>query len=218
LGSHLLRDVRNDLNEILAVCRGEQKQNNHSRALTSALNKGQVPQSWMRYVVPKSVTSMSWMSDFVARVKQLSRLSSSDNLREQEIWLGGMFAPEAYVTATRQLVAQSNGWSLEQLHMHISVNAAKQPDAFTISGLRAIGFECKTSNRVGLIDEVQSDIDTIHFWWNREAGANGEVPLPVYLYTNRSNLLFTFDFVPENFEKSLIYERGVAVACNANLN
>lgn len=82
-------------------------------------------------------------------------------------------------------------------------------------GLTAVGVECKGSNRVNLIDEVQSDVDTVHFWWNREPGAKESVPLPVYLYTNRSNLLFTFDFIPENFEKSLIYERGVAIACNS---
>lgn len=40
LGELLLRDVRNDLNVILAVCRGEQKLNNHIRTLVSALNKG----------------------------------------------------------------------------------------------------------------------------------------------------------------------------------
>lgn len=134
LGATLLHDVRSDLNEILAVCRASQKQNNHVRALISALNKGQVPSTWLRYVVPASVTSMAWMSDFGKRVQQLLRISEAQSLREQEVWLGGMFAPEAYVTATRQLVAQSNGWSLEQLHMHISVGSAKQPDAFTITG------------------------------------------------------------------------------------
>lgn len=39
LGSALVRDVRRDLEDILAVCNGEQKQNNHIRSLTSALNK-----------------------------------------------------------------------------------------------------------------------------------------------------------------------------------
>lgn len=77
---------------------------------------------------------MAWMADFGKRVQQLLRISECDNLRDQDVWLGGMFAPEAYVTATRQLVAQSNGWSLEQLHMHMSVGTAKQPDAFTITG------------------------------------------------------------------------------------
>uniref|UniRef100_A0A0N5C4V9 Dynein_C domain-containing protein n=1 Tax=Strongyloides papillosus TaxID=174720 RepID=A0A0N5C4V9_STREA len=54
------------------------------------------------YVLPKNVTVALWMSDFVERVSQLVRLSKSDNLRSEEIWLGGMFAPEAYIIATRK--------------------------------------------------------------------------------------------------------------------
>lgn len=81
VGLSLLKDIRTDLDELLAVCRGEHKQSNHIRALASALNKGQVPASWRRYTVPKSVTVMEWMNDFVERVKQLSRISHSSDLR-----------------------------------------------------------------------------------------------------------------------------------------
>ena len=35
------------------------------------------------------------------------------------IWLGGMFVPEAYITATRQFVAQANNWSLEELALEV---------------------------------------------------------------------------------------------------
>lgn len=36
------------------------------------------------------------------------------------IWLGGMFVPEAYITATRQFVAQANNWSLEELTLEVT--------------------------------------------------------------------------------------------------
>ena len=36
------------------------------------------------------------------------------------IWLGGLFTPEAYITATRQYVAQVNNWSLEELYLDVS--------------------------------------------------------------------------------------------------
>lgn len=36
------------------------------------------------------------------------------------MWLGGLFNPEAYITATRQYVAQANGWSLEELAMKVN--------------------------------------------------------------------------------------------------
>jgi hypothetical protein len=37
------------------------------------------------------------------------------------IWLGGLFTPEAYITATRQFVAQANLWSLEELTLNIEI-------------------------------------------------------------------------------------------------
>ena len=37
------------------------------------------------------------------------------------VWLGGLFNPEAYVTATCQCVAQANSWSLEELCLEVSI-------------------------------------------------------------------------------------------------
>lgn len=39
------------------------------------------------------------------------------------VWLGGLFTPEAYITATRQYVAQANAWSLEELTLEIQAAA-----------------------------------------------------------------------------------------------
>lgn len=42
-------------------------------------------------------------------------------LQNVTVWLGGLFNPEAYVTATRQCVAQANSWSLEELMLEVSI-------------------------------------------------------------------------------------------------
>ena len=42
LGTQLLRDIRRDLEDVLAVCKAERKQGNETRALAAALQKGQV--------------------------------------------------------------------------------------------------------------------------------------------------------------------------------
>lgn len=133
-GSSLLQNIRQDLLDLMACSRGEQKQDNRIRAVTSALSKGVVPQTWLKYTVPSSVTATEWIKDFGDRVKQLVRFSESECLRDEEVWLGGLFSPEAYITATRQLIAQTNGWSLEQLHMHICVGAGAPGDRFTLTG------------------------------------------------------------------------------------
>ena len=114
-GASLLEYIREDLASVLSCIDGKEKQSNRVRALVAALTKGAVPTTWRRYTVPAAVTVVEWMKDFFGRVEQLHRLSTSSALRDEAVWLGGLFAPEAYVTATRQLIAQSNGWSLEQV-------------------------------------------------------------------------------------------------------
>lgn len=136
----MLAYIREDLKDLLACSRGEKKQDNRIRALIAALTKGVVPQTWLRYTVPVSVTAVEWMKDFNERIKQLSRFSESQNLREECVWLGGLFAPEAYITATRQLIAQNNGWSLEQLNMHVSVGDSSSGEKFSVSGKHFSNF------------------------------------------------------------------------------
>lgn len=41
------------------------------------------------------------------------------------VCLGGLFVPEAYITATRQYVAQANSWSLEELSLEVNVTASQ---------------------------------------------------------------------------------------------
>ena len=41
--------------------------------------------------------------------------------------MGGLLYPEAFLTASRQAVAQNHQWSLEELDIVISINK-KEPD------------------------------------------------------------------------------------------
>lgn len=43
-------------------------------------------------------------------------------VQSAEIWLGGLFTPEAYITAMRQHVAHAKNWSLEELCLNVSVH------------------------------------------------------------------------------------------------
>lgn len=45
-----------------------------------------------------------------------------DFIQNLHVWLGGLFIPEAYITASRQYVAQANSWSLEELHLDVQVH------------------------------------------------------------------------------------------------
>uniref|UniRef100_A0A0M3HLE0 Dynein_C domain-containing protein n=1 Tax=Ascaris lumbricoides TaxID=6252 RepID=A0A0M3HLE0_ASCLU len=84
---------------------------------------------------------MAWIHDFVERVNQLAKFAASTSLKKETVWLGGMFSPEAFITATRQLVAQSNQWSLEELNMRVEVGVTEdRVDSFKIQARAASEF------------------------------------------------------------------------------
>jgi hypothetical protein len=80
--------------------------------MLSELAKGILPRSWRRYTIPAGATAFQWVTDFSLRVKQLQQVSQAvsegraRDLQTVTVWLGGLFHPEAYVTATRQCIAQ----------------------------------------------------------------------------------------------------------------
>jgi dynein heavy chain 1, cytosolic len=93
-----------------AYCRGEAKTSNFIRETTGALNQGRVPKHWLaQYAVANDISLGAWISDLALRAKGLGDyravLSRSGNA-SGSYWLGGMFVPEAFVTATRQQTAQ----------------------------------------------------------------------------------------------------------------
>ena len=76
-----------------------------------------------------------WIPDFGTRLAQLDRISQLESFVGVEVWLGGLFFPEAYVTATRQAVAQRNRWSLETLSLRLDLHASGDPSAFIVEGM-----------------------------------------------------------------------------------
>ena len=75
-----------------------------------------------------------WIADFARRLKQLSQIATLDNLSNVEVWLGGLFFPEAYITATRQAVAHRKKWSLETLRLRLDIERVNDPEAFIVDG------------------------------------------------------------------------------------
>ena len=247
-GARLLGEVRTDLEDVVAICEGSKKQSNHHRALTAALNRGMVPEQWNRYKVPAGVTVMAWVEDLAQRVAQLQKVSAAVKKEQAKglkglkvwlgglftpvmarrplhprVWLGGLFNPEAYITATRQLVAQANEWSLEELQLHVlcanDFGALKADDcSFPISGLKMMGGGCEEGNQLRLSDAIFTDLAAVLLQWRRLEGGKrakaqpNHVSLPVYRYPSRSELLFTLDFVADSPQAvSLAYERGLAL-------
>lgn len=150
VGRKLLRQVRKDLEDVGLACQGALKQTNHLRQLMSDLTKGEsipitlistdlnglgtIPAHWRQFKVPKSLAVASWIPDFSSRLAQLERVSQLASFSGLSVRLGGLFYPEAYITATRQAVAHRMSWSLETLALRIDLEQPSDPAAFGVGG------------------------------------------------------------------------------------
>ena len=86
--------------------------------------------------------------------------NSAGALRAHSVWLGGLFNPEAFITATRQCVAQANSWSLEELALDIFIQGDGDEDeggpmsmddaSFGIEKLKLQVSDTKTENSLSI--------------------------------------------------------------------
>ncbi|XP_014218621.1 dynein heavy chain, cytoplasmic, partial [Copidosoma floridanum] len=208
----------------------EKKQTNYHRTILSELIKGILPAGWRRYTVPRGCTVIQWITDFSHRVSQLqevSRLVSQNGAKEIKnlpVWLGGLFNPEAYITATRQCVAQANSWSLEELQLNVSIcnNDVSPSDScsFAVTGLKLQGAQCK-NNQLYLTSTIMTDLHITILKWIRMSPmeSKNKLSLPVYLNSTRTELLFTVDLnIAPSQDPHSFYERGVAILTSTALN
>ena len=136
-----------------------------------------------------------------------------------------MFNPEAYITATRQCIAQANSWPLEELQLDVSIsskNFIKNDEySFVITGLKLQGAQCK-NDQLFLTSTIMTDLHDVTLRWIRCFNSEDEsekLTLPVYLNSTRSDLLFTVDLkVAPNQDPHSFYERGVALIASTALN
>ncbi|VDB95435.1 unnamed protein product [Peniophora sp. CBMAI 1063] len=215
IGAKLLRSVRKDLADIVLVCKGELKQTNHLRTLMSSLTKGTIPDHWRRYKVHKNMSVSEWVPDLARRLAQLDTIAGLDNLSNVEVWLGGLFFPEAYITATRQAVAHRKKWSLETLHMRLDIERVNDPGAFIVDGLVLEGAswveEQLVLNQGESVRLNPSQIRWIQIEDVSAADTSGLVNLPVYLNNDRSDVLFTLDLPFEGASAAQVATRAVCL-------
>lgn len=95
------------------------------------------------------------------------------------VWLGGLFNPEAYITATRQCVAQASSWSLEELSLEFTVLAASEVKpkvdecSFIVTNLKLLGAKCK-DNRLSLTSTISTELSLSVLRWVRAADQKKE--------------------------------------------
>ncbi|KAG8867814.1 hypothetical protein FRC20_004812 [Serendipita sp. 405] len=216
VGSKLLRQVRKDLQDLVQVCRGEMKQTNHLRSLMSQLAKGTIPTHWKQYKVPKAMAVAGWIPDFGHRLAQLDKVAQLGTFTGLTVWLGGLFFPEAYITATRQAVAHRMSWSLETLDLRLELEQEGDPTAFSVEGLIIEGATWR-DDRLIINDGESVSVGRSQVRWvhseNQEQRKTrpGYVNLPVYLNGDRSDDLFTVDLPFSQNDELLSVVRAVCL-------
>jgi dynein heavy chain 1 len=218
IGRALLATIQKDLADLTLVCEGQLKQTNHLRMLMNCFTKGLIPNHWRRYTVSKHATLTQWIADLNVRLQQVARIAENgeNELTSGQIWLGGLFIPEAFVTATRQVVAQRNGWSLEELQMELDLEQvdSSNANAFAISGLSIEGARWHEGG-IQLSNDPATKLGPSQIRWVRKSDATPPtattVVLPVYLNSDRHELLFSLRLPAPTTERASVAQRGISL-------
>ncbi len=217
VASKLLKKVRNDLFNILEMCDGKSKSTNELREISKDLFNDVIPKSWRAYQI-LDMGINEWIVDLTNRVSQLNKLSEDKEFGKSNIWLGGLIFPEAYLTATRQFVAQSLKVPLDELVLTIDLsNNGSSKDNhsdFVVSGLCLEGTEWDyDTGRLKMTDNLNYQLPKVIIRWIVKSKLDSKsFAIPVYLNTSRKNLLFSIMFKNESeLSDADWYQRGTAV-------
>lgn len=222
----LQKMVVEDLKFILGVCQGKLKSTHQIRILMKLLSQDRIPESWDNYYKsPQNQICSLWMQDLIIRCQHFTGLTtlSVDQLRTAGVWLGGLFHPEAYITAMRQTVAQENNWSLDKLRLKLrplSPEEFEQKDmilnehrnAFLIHALILEGAEW-IENQLVPSDLIRNSLDEVLFEWESESEPMENVSkVPIYLNEGRSDLLYVVEMKHINTIPSELWsQRAVSI-------
>jgi dynein heavy chain 1 len=211
-GVHLYTMVSQNLSEVAELCKGV-KSPQSIRDIALQLSKGLVPTPWRLYA-SIDYSMSTWLPNLVQRLEQLTRLSNNvDAVASMGVWLGGLFSPEAFVTATRQVTAQKHSWALEQLELQVQLgDDTLDEDCFTICDLNLENASISGS-QIEPSDVVTTVIPkSIFRWVQQDQTQTNKVSLPVYLDSSRKNLLLTIGV--EVTDSKSAYNRGLAIVAS----
>jgi len=217
-GRKLYQMVKGHLEDVAELCKGA-KASALTRTIAMELSKGSVPDLWQKYPSTAFVMS-SWLPDLNKRLQQLQTLVSNvDKVATDGVWLGGLFSPEAFVTATRQRTAQKFGWALEQLVLETKFGVSLDADDGMSYCIRDLTVENANVNGGMIVtsNDLLTNIPSTVFKWVQASDASKAVmSLPVYLNSTRKNLLITLAVqTSDDSMTKFAYQRGVALIASS---
>ena len=193
------------------------------------VQSGQVPLDWVKYTILKSMNVSVFVEDFSKRINQLTFCRESGDWHQRGVELGKMFFPEAFFTATRQLVAMKTGLSLDELDlkMRLAPGEDKVDDhSFLIKGLTIEGVEWNSRQGIVISDNMSSRLENICFSWvkcspgDQKKLVEREMFVPLYLNNSRQNLVLSVKLtIPEGCDISAkkLFQRAIALIAWKNI-
>eukprot|EP01016_Furgasonia_blochmanni_P042655 TRINITY_DN567_c0_g1_i1.p1 TRINITY_DN567_c0_g1~~TRINITY_DN567_c0_g1_i1.p1 ORF type:complete len:874 (+),score=315.79 TRINITY_DN567_c0_g1_i1:204-2825(+) len=220
VASNLLSRVRTKLHELKNVCEGVTQSTSELRQLAQDIYQEIIPATWKKYNILK-IPVTEWIPDFKKRLDQFQKIMNVKNYQKKGVWMGGLLFPEAYLTATRQYVAQNNKWSLEELDLKIEIYDGRSDlddDSFLITGMTIEGAEWDAQTKLlKLNKDLSALLPPLVFKWIKvdkdqlKVTADDELFVPVYLNKSRANLIFSVKMNCGNLQKTQLYQRGLAL-------
>eukprot|EP01015_Nassula_variabilis_P036963 TRINITY_DN967_c0_g2_i6.p1 TRINITY_DN967_c0_g2~~TRINITY_DN967_c0_g2_i6.p1 ORF type:complete len:1103 (-),score=250.87 TRINITY_DN967_c0_g2_i6:90-3398(-) len=219
VASNLLSYLRSKLTDLKGVCDGTTQSTQELRQLASELHADQIPATWRRYTV-LNITVTEWIADFKKRIDQFTRIMNVSGYQKQGVWMGGLLFPEAYLTATRQYVAQNHMWSLDELDLKVELldGQTVDDDCFIVTGVQLEGAEWEKSTKLlRLNKDLSTPLPALLCKWVHmqkseiKKLADDEIFAPVYLNKSRANLISSIKMKRGDISRNTLYQRGLAL-------
>lgn len=220
LASNLLETVRKVLKDVLDMAEGRTLPQQETKKIAQNIYQNEIPKFWRKYTIPDSLQLSVWIKDFKSRVEQLTSLQKMKDWQTKGVNLGEFLFPEAFLTASRQYVAQSNKVSMDELQLQISLTNDKEVDtnSFLVKNIWMEGVKWSNTG-FEITDDMLNHLKNIKFTWLKCKASDvkqikaGEIFVPLYLNSGRKNLITSIKVPiqnPEVTEKQL-YQRGLAL-------
>lgn len=164
----LLVEIRQSLKALDKGLQGQLNMSPEMEDLAKALGinqwPGRDPQSkcqWEKLAWPSQKSLSSQFADLLQRVKQLQNWTQDFEM-PKSMWIGGLFSPNSYLTALKQVVSRKKGIPLDNLAIETHVTtiwknsmATKNPtDGCYVEGLYLEGASWPRGEDVGRLFDV----------------------------------------------------------------
>ena len=222
VGVEFLDEVMKDLGEVFIYCMGGKKLTQRVKMLVDSISSGVTPKGWTElFEGGGNIVAEKWVDNFKMRIEQLKSFveGGGRGLEKMNFWVGGLFHPGSFVTATRQFIARKGNWSIDELDLVLVVGGKRGGEVFNVVGLGMEGGKLSDDGKeIEVSNNVIDKLSTCGFEWvvSGKGKDVGGMSLPVYLSNaDREKIVVSVKFLGGGERVDFWLQRGLALSFNA---